>query len=190
MMHLVWVMKRISRQQTGLSILVLILLLGWGTNYLSSLQGDLGFIGRGNDIFILVTGEVRNPGVYAFDREPSLEESISRAGGLIRELRSKTWPELPLTQGISVQISSENGHTEISSGSIPAAYKVTLKIPISINTASREELDAVPGIGPSLARKIIGYRSLYGPFESTEQIMGVPGMGKLRYQKIRPYIGT
>ena len=192
MRPLVWVMKGkgISKQQIGLSILILILLLGWGLNYLSSLQGDLGFVGRGNDIFILITGEVKNPGVYVFEGQPSLKELISKAGGMARERQSRKWPKLPLSQGTSVQINSENGYIKVSTGSIPAAYKVTLRIPISINTASKEELDAIPDIGPSLAEKVINYRSLYGPFKTAEEIRGVPGVGELRYLKIRPYIGT
>ncbi len=192
MRPLVWVMKgkRIRSQQMGLSILILILLLGWAANYLSSLQGDLDLVEGGNDIFIMITGEVKDPGVYVFEEQPSLRELISRAGELIREQQSRQWPKLHLTQGTSVQISSENGYIKVSTGSIPAAYKVTLKIPISINTASQEGLEAIPGVGPSLAEKIINYRSLYGPFKTTEEIRGVTGMGKQRYLKIRPYIGT
>ena len=192
MRHLVWVTKgeRIRSQQMGLSILILILLLGWAANYRSSLQGDLGLVEGGNGVFIMITGEVKDPGVYVFEGQPSLKELISRAGRLIREQQSRQWPKLHLTQGTSVQISSENGYIKVSTGSIPAAYKVTLKIPISINTASQEGLEAIPGVGPSLAEKIINYRSLYGPFKTTEEIRGVTGMGKQRYLKIRPYIGT
>jgi len=182
--------KRIRSQQMGLSILILILLLGWAANYLSSLQGDLGLVEGGNDIFIMITGEVKDPGVYVFEGQSSLKGLISRAGRLIREQQSRQWPKLALTQGTSVQISSENGYIKVSTGSIPAAYKVTLKIPISINTASQEGLEAIPGVGPSLAEKIINYRSLYGPFKTAEEIRGVTGMGKQRYLKIRPYIGT
>jgi competence protein ComEA len=59
-----------------------------------------------------------------------------------------------------------------------------------LNTATQEELETIPNIGPSLAKKIINYRSLYGPFETVEEIKSVRGMGKLRYLKIEPYIGT
>lgn len=192
MKPLAWAVKKkgISRQQIGLCSLILILLLGWGIHYLLSLQGDLGFVEGGNDIFILITGEVKVPGVYVFEGEPSLRELISRAGGLVRERTSKTWPELRLTQGTSVGISSENGYMKVSTGSIPAAYKVTLGIPISLNRATEQELDTIPGIGPSLAKKIIDYRSLHGPFKTADEIRSVPGMGRLRYLKIRPYIGT
>jgi len=183
--------SRISSQQTGLFILILILLLGWGINFQFSLQGVLGSIRGGNQIFALITGEVRNPGVYVFDRGPSLKELIFRAGGPKAKLIGGKENKDPyLTQGTSVQISSQNGHMKSSPGSMTAAYRVTLKIPISVNTATQEELEAIPNIGPSLAKRIINHRSLYGPFGRVEEIGSVPGMGKLRYQKIKPYIGT
>jgi len=182
--------NRISSQQTGLSILIIILLLGWAINYLFSLQGDLGSTRRGNEIFIRITGIVKNPGLYAFDREPSLKDLIARAGGLKEKLigrKGDTYPSV--TQGTSIKISSEDGYINVSTGSLPAAYKVTLKIPISVNTASHQELDAIPDIGPTLAQKIINYRSIYGPFKTVGEVKSVPGMGKLRYLKIKPYIG-
>jgi competence protein ComEA len=173
----------------GLSILILILLTGWGINYLFSLQGDLGSTRRGDDIFILITGVVKNPGVYVFDKKPSLKELLSRAGGLKEKLVNRKWDKYPyFTHGTNIQISSENGYTNVSTESIPAAYKVTLKIPISVNTASHEELDTIPNIGPALAKKIINYRSLCGPFKTVEELKSVPGMGKIRYFKIKPYI--
>jgi competence protein ComEA len=187
-----WVMKtkQHSNQHIGLFILILILLLGWVVNNLFSVQGDRGSIKRENNIFILVTGVVKNPGVYVFEREPSLKELMTKARyrneNLIDAQLCDTYPSV--AQGTSVQISSGNGHIHISTRPMPAAYKITLKIPVSVNTASLEELDTIPGIGPTLAEKIINYISLYGPFTSVEEIQNVPGMGKLRYLKIKPYI--
>ena len=192
MKPLVWVMKtkKNSNQHIGLFILILILLLGWGINNLFSVQGDRGSTERENNIFILVTGVVKNPGVNVFEREPSIKELMAKAGYLKAKMIDAkfcdTYPSV--AQGTSVQISSENGHIHISTRPMPAAYKITLKIPVSVNTANLEELDTIPGIGPTLAEKIINYISLYGPFKSVEEIKNVPGMGKLRYLKIKPYI--
>ena len=183
--------KKINSQQMGLFILILLLLLGWGLNLLSSLQGDLGPIRKANEVFILITGEVKNPGVYGFDREPCLKELMVRAGGPVHlRWRGKGDKYTSLTQGTSVHISSENGYMEVLTGSIPSAYKVTLRVPISLNTATQEELETIPGIGPSLAMKILKYRSHYGPFETVGELKSIPGMGKCRYLKVEPYIGT
>jgi len=193
MKPLVWVMKtnKNNNQHIGLFIFILILLLGWVINNLFSVQGDLGSIERENNIFILVKGVVKNPGIYVFDREPSLKELIAKAGylkaNLIDAKLSDTYSFV--AQGTSVQISSESGHITVSTRPMPAAYKITLKIPISVNTACLEELDAIPGIGPTLAKKIINYISTFGPFKTIEEIKNVPCMGKLRYLKIKPYVG-
>jgi len=192
MKPLVWVMKtrQNSNQHIGLFIFILILLLGWAINSQFSTQGDLGSIEKDDNIFILVTGVVKNPGVYVFDRKPSLKELIAKADYLKAKLIDtelcNTYPYI--AQGTHVQISSKDGRIHIVTEPMPTAYKITLKIPISINTASMEELDTIPGIGPTLAEKIINYISLYGPFKQVEELKDVPGMGKLRYLKIKPYI--
>ena len=56
---------------------------------------------------------------------------------------------------------------------------------ININTASKEELITLPGIGETLAQKIIDYRNTYGPFKSIEEVMKVKGIGKGTFNKIK-----
>jgi competence protein ComEA len=192
MRPLIWVMKKetISSQQIGLSILILILLAGWGIKSFFSTTGSHSSNELENEIFIQVGGEVKAPGVYVFDRPPSLKDLVTIAGGLVRCQGSSELDKYPLiAQGTIVQISSNNECLKVLMGSMPAPYKVTLKIPISVNTASQEELDTIPDIGPSLAQKIINYRSIFGPFKTVDEVKCVPTVGKIRYNKIRPYIG-
>ena len=170
--------------------MLLILLLGaWAVHGLASFQRERSTITGVNQLYILITGKVRNAGVYGFTREPCLGELLNRAGGLRPGLITeelKAYPEL--VQGISVHIISENGRLRISPGSLSAWYKVTLGIPLSLNTASETELEAIPHIGPSLARKIIDHRSRNGPFTAVGQIKCLPGVGNVRYVQIKPYI--
>lgn len=60
---------------------------------------------------------------------------------------------------------------------------------VDINTASAEELDDLPGIGPTLAERIVAYREENGPFKSPEDVTDVPGIGPATYGDIAPYIG-
>jgi competence protein ComEA len=181
--------SHMTGHQRGLLILLLILLGAWALRGLVSFQRECGPIMSENQVYILIAGEVRNTGVYGFDGAPSLIELLDRAGGpqsgfIPKEL--KAYPEL--AQGTSLHISSENGHVRISSGTLPAAYKVTLGIPLSLNAASQIELEAIPHIGPSLAGRIINHRSRNGPFTAVEQIKSLPGVGNVRYIQIKPYV--
>ena len=59
---------------------------------------------------------------------------------------------------------------------------------VNINTATQEELDTLPGIGPSIASKIIDYREQNGKFNSIEEIKEVSGIGEAKYEKIKDSI--
>ena len=56
--------------------------------------------------------------------------------------------------------------------------------PVDLNTATAEELDTLPGIGESLARRIIAYREANGPFGSIEEIMEVSGIGEAKFAEL------
>lgn len=60
--------------------------------------------------------------------------------------------------------------------------------PVNLNTATAEELDTLPGIGESLARRIIAWREANGPFESVEQIMEVSGIGEAKFVELKDRI--
>lgn len=190
-MPLVWAMKRPKRsdQHTGLSVLILILFAGWAIHYLTSLQGTRGPTAGKNDVFVGIEGPVNKPGVYCFEREPSLRDLIQRAGGLRDRVGDDDYALSPaFAQGTMVHISTERGRIEFSTEPLPAPYRVTLVIPIPINEASPEELDAIPEIGPVLARRIIDHRSRYGPFTAVDELTNVPGIGKVRFSRIRPFV--
>lgn len=61
---------------------------------------------------------------------------------------------------------------------------------ININTATAEQLEKLPGIGPSLAKRIIEYRNLHGNFNSCNELMKVKGIGKKKLARIRQIITT
>ncbi len=64
----------------------------------------------------------------------------------------------------------------------------TADYPININTASAQELEQLPGIGPTLAQNIVAYREMHGPFASVDEVQNVPEIGPLTYQAILPFI--
>ena len=66
--------------------------------------------------------------------------------------------------------------------------KPRLKGPVDLNEASRLELQALPGIGPTLADRIVKHRDRYGPFQEPEDLMQVEGIGEKRYEKIKLWV--
>jgi competence protein ComEA len=60
--------------------------------------------------------------------------------------------------------------------------------PININTATSEELQQVPGIGPVTAQKILQMRKTYGPFKSVDDLLAIRGLGQKRLDKMRKYL--
>jgi len=60
--------------------------------------------------------------------------------------------------------------------------------PININTATSEELQQVPGIGPVTAEKILAMRKSYGAFKSVDDLLAIKGLGKKRLEKMRKYL--
>lgn len=77
--------------------------------------------------------------------------------------------------------------TEIES-TPTASPEPTIAFPLNINTATAQELDQLPGIGPSLAQGIVAYRDAHGPFSSIEDIQNVPDIGPKTYEAISPFI--
>lgn len=60
--------------------------------------------------------------------------------------------------------------------------------PVDLNEASQSELEELPGIGPTLADRIVRHRDRYGPFQEPEDLMQVKGIGEKRYERIRLWI--
>ena len=60
--------------------------------------------------------------------------------------------------------------------------------PVSINEASREELERLPGVGPALAARIVEHRERYGRFRRAEHLMLVRGISERRFLQLRPYV--
>ena len=106
---------------------------------------------------------------------------VGSAIALLQKRNSGFAPELipPQNQGAVVE-----GESRVKSRS-PLA---SVHRKVNINTASPEELESLPGIGPSLARRIVGYRSVNGRFKKVEEIKRVSGIGERSFQRIKKLI--
>ena len=73
-------------------------------------------------------------------------------------------------------------------GGLSAATKKPPLKPVNLNTATSEELQQVPGIGPATAEKILLMRKSYGAFKSVDDLLAIKGLGKKRLEKMRKYL--
>lgn len=140
-------------------------------------------------LFVEIEGDVRHPAVYRFPHQPSLQELVEAAGG--PRVDNASSPELEgllLPSGIRVVIRRQEKNLQVSQQEMSAFYKLTLAIPISLNQTSEEELTAIPGIGPALARAIVEKRAEQGGFKTLDEIARIPGVGQKLYGKISPYL--
>lgn len=167
-------------------------------------------------IRIHVTGAVAQPGVYALPRGSIVQDALEAAGGLTQraDLRAVnlaqlliegdqvTVPELPptLTPTFTPSPTDTPAPTiTVGPGTPTLTPLPTATTPrptsgpapnalININTATQAELETLPRIGPSIAARIIEYRTANGPFPTIEAIMNVKGIGPATFAQIKDYI--
>ena len=154
-------------------------------------------------IYVQVAGAVRSPGVYRVPPEARAFQAIREAGGFTEEADQQAVAlAAGLTDGCRVYVPREG---EMAPGVIQTPTQSSAGItagaagggsagrdsggPVSINSATAEELDTLPGVGPSLAQQIISYRDTRGPFTSVEQLTDVPGIGPSKLEQLRPLVG-
>jgi competence protein ComEA len=132
--------------------------------------------------FVEVTGPVAHPGVYSFPNTPTLGEVWQRAGAPGQApTQDKTIPS-----GSRVEVQPSGGYRLTA---MSGAKLLTLGLPLDLNRASAADLEAVPGIGPVLAKKIIDYRQAHGPFKQIDELEEkVLGFGPKNLEKLRLYL--
>ncbi|NOH03454.1 MAG: ComEA family DNA-binding protein [Chloroflexi bacterium] len=147
-------------------------------------------------IAVHVIGAVPRPGLYEFAEGARVQDAIDAAGGLLSsaDVESINLAAL-LEDGQQLTIPYKAGQEPAEETAVP------LELPgppateapedqdlININTATAEELDSLPGIGPTIAQRIIDYRTENGPFETIEDIMDVSGIGPSTFDQIKDLI--
>jgi competence protein ComEA len=129
-----------------------------------------------------VAGAVRRPGLYRLPKGARIADAIARAGGMSRHASAASVNlAAPLADGEQVLVPSAGvGATASSSGVSPSP-----SAPVDLNSATAEQLDALPGLGPVTAQKIVDYRTEHGPFTSVDDLDAIPGIGPARIENLR-----
>lgn len=153
-------------------------------------------------ILVHVIGAVVQPGLYSLTPGSRVQNAIEAAGGcasnadpqslnlaaLLEDGQQLLVPWLLATPapGEPVSQATEPVSLNLPQRTVPTSVLTTGLI--NINTASQEELETLPGIGPVTAQKIIIYRETYGPFTTIESIQEVNGIGPVKFAGIKELI--
>ncbi len=143
------------------------------------------------EIVVHITGQVVNQGIVKLAEGARVIDAIEVAGGTTPEADlSKINLAYMLEDGIKIYVPSVNDKEDAehtSSTSITTSNNnKTLKV--NINTATSSELEKLPGIGTSIANRIITYRKENGKFSKIEDLKNVSGIGEAKFNNIKSYI--
>jgi competence protein ComEA len=137
----------------------------------------------GGQLVVDVVGGVRRPGLYRLPHGARIADAVSRAGGAT----AKAQLELvnlaaPVADGEQVVVPRRGSGGPATAGG-PASAATSG--PVSLSTATLEQLDGLPGIGPVTAQKILDYRQQHGAFSSVDELDAVPGIGPAHLAQLK-----
>ena len=141
------------------------------------------------EMYVDISGEVNNPGVYIVEPETRLFEVIQKAGGLTDYADTNQINQADFVEdGEKIIIPSSNNTTDSNQSVITESVEIPSNSGIiNINTASKDQLMTVSGIGEVTAEKIIEYRSKHR-FKKKEDIMNIKGIGNAKFEKMKDEI--
>jgi len=131
-----------------------------------------------------VAGAVRLPGLYRLPHGSRVADAVAKAGGAnARAALDGVNLAAPLADGEQVVVPTKlaGGGVAAPAGSSPTSTTG----PVSLSTATAEQLDALPGIGPVTAQKIVDYRTAHGAFRSVDELDAISGIGPAKLDQLR-----
>ena len=150
-------------------------------------------------LLVHVAGQVRSPGVYQLPAAARVIDAVEIAGGMLDDADLDVVNlAAPVTDGQRVFIPRVGqippvvltGAGAGGSAAAPATAGSAPAGPVNLNTATAEQLDTLPGVGPATAAAIISHRDQQGPFTSVEQLGDVRGIGPAKLDALRDLVAV
>lgn len=132
------------------------------------------------DLIVYVSGSVARPGLVTIPAGSRVAEAISAAGGA---LRTANLAGLNLAAAVR-----DAEHIHVPDAATPGMgpeVVATGPAGVDLNVADAAALEALPGVGPVLAERIVAYRDEYGPFATVEDLLDVAGIGEAKLAQLR-----
>lgn len=129
-------------------------------------------------LYVYVSGAVAKPGLYSFPKAVRVGEAVAAAGNMIAYGDSSA---VNLAEEIQ---DGQHIHIPFDWQGVPAGTAEEDGL-ISINGADEKKLTELPGIGPSMAKRIVDYRQEHGPFGAVEDLQKVKGIGPAKFAELK-----
>ena len=140
-------------------------------------------------VVVDVVGAVRRPGLYRLEQGSRIADAVACAGGATRKADlALINMAAPLADGEQVVVPKRGPGGAAVPGGAAAAGPGVPAGPVHLSTATLEQLDALPGVGPVTAQKILDYRQEHGAFTSVDELDAVPGIGPARMDTLRDLV--
>jgi competence protein ComEA len=138
-------------------------------------------------VVVDVVGKVKRPGVYRLRSGARVQDAVQAAGGTTAGADlSSTNLARKLVDGEQISVglaTAQVSGTTGSSGDVTGSGGL-----VDLNTATAEQLDTLPGVGPVLAQHILDWRTAHGRFDSADQLRDVSGIGPSKFADLRPLV--
>jgi competence protein ComEA len=151
-------------------------------------SGAVAHTGRGATVVVAVTGKVVHPGMFTLPAGARVADAVQAAGGLLPEADPGS---------VNLARRLNDGEQVAVGAAVPAgapgppggpAGSATPGGMVNLNTATVEQLDTLPGVGPVLAQRIVDYRTQHGGFRSVDDLRQVDGVGDARFKQLKPRV--
>lgn len=130
------------------------------------------FVASSFSVMVHVVGEVNAPGMYELEADSRVIDAVMAAGGL-----TSNAAECAVNLARTVNDGEQLTIPALSQGCSPTQSGSVAGSPLSLNSATAEQFDSLPGIGPTLADRILQFRDAQGGFSSVDQLNDVSGIG-------------
>lgn len=143
-----------------------------------------------NDIYVYVCGQIQTPGVYILPEGSRVCDLFTTAGGFTEQAAKDYWNQARLLKdGEMIYVpTKEEAKNRLPEGESTAKDTTSTQKKININTASKEELLTIPGVGEAKASAILTYREEHGGFSSIEDLKKVDGIKDGVFSKMKDYV--
>jgi competence protein ComEA len=134
-------------------------------------------------LVVHVVGAVRRPGLYRLPEGSRVADALTRAGGPSRKAQLELVNlAARIADGEQIVVPRRGAPAAVGVGTGATAG------PVHLNSATLEQLDALPGVGPVTAQKILDWRQEHGAFGSVDELDAIPGIGPARLGQLRDLV--